>query len=126
MRGERQREVTMSIAFTDKRGRHITIEADFDIRALHDGIEIGRIDFDDNDVEVFLWDMQVHRRYRRAGIATAMLRAAVHVHGRAFGKPALHAPGGSQAQAHEYFTQEGAALIHYCIEQGILDETIVE
>jgi GNAT superfamily N-acetyltransferase len=111
------------MGFTDRKGRSIEIESDYDVEAFHDGKRIGRIEFDDRDGTTTLIGMDVNEVYRRAGIATAMMREAAEIHGPDFAKPSGLATGGSQASPDSYYTLEGAAFIAQCIRLGILNDT---
>ena len=110
--------------FVDEAGRTIEIREDFDVfSAQHDGREIGAIEFeDDEDGNAVLYAMNVDEAYQRAGIATALMRRAVEVYGKDFGRPGHHAIGGRDARSQDYLTQEGAAFLNYCIRQGIIED----
>lgn len=112
---------------TDKEDRTITIYLDdLDVLAKHNGVEVGRLTFDEVDHgyqnHIKLLYMCVEEKYRRSGIALQMLRCAVDLHGRNFEKPSLNSVGGRNVSSSEYYTQEGQALISYCINQNILDD----
>lgn len=109
--------------FIDSTGRSIEIEGDYDIEAFHNGERIGSIEFDDRDGCTVLWGMNVEPPYQRAGIGTQMMRAAAELHGKRFGKPSFSAVGGSHASSDSYYTQDGAALISRCLQEGILEDT---
>jgi len=109
--------------FVDKKDRTIIIDGDDDVAAKHDGRNVGRIQFDICDSGTCLFGMDVDDEYRRAGIATAMMKRAVEIYGPDFEKPSFTANGCNHAASHTYYTEEGAAFIHSCIEKGILDDT---
>lgn len=109
--------------FNDSKGRSIQIKGDYDIEALHNGKSIGSIQFDESDGRVALFGMNVDSSFQRAGIGMQMMRAAAELHGKRFRKPSFSALGGKDASSDSYYTQEGAALIRYCIQKGILDDT---
>jgi GNAT superfamily N-acetyltransferase len=111
------------MTITDTKGRSIEIKGDFDVEAFHEGKCIGRIEFDEADDGPFLWAMNVDGDYQQAGIGTEMMRLAAELHGKWLGKPSHLATGGSQAAAHTYYSQEGAALIARCIRLGILEDS---
>lgn len=114
----------MDKRFTDNHGRTINIIEEYpDICAFYKDNKIGEIQFDERDGQIILLSMDVTESYRRAGIATEMMRLAVEIHGPDFSKPSFSAVGGKNANAEDYYTQEGAALIRHCIEQGILEDT---
>lgn len=108
--------------YLDKQGRSILIEdSGTDVIALHNGKRVGCLEFDEADAGPFLWSVAVEMEYRRSGVATAMMRRAVEIHGKDFGKPTFQAVGGSQArEAHEYYTEEGSAFIWQCVQFGLL------
>ncbi|EOV6289286.1 hypothetical protein ACN93C_004503 [Vibrio parahaemolyticus] len=111
------------ILFIDKYNRSIEIDTenyDPDIVAKHNNNEIGRVQFDCDDSGMKLHHMNVEMGYRRAGIATEMIRQGAKVYGDDFAKPSFRAYGG---ECHEYYTQDGAALIRHCIEEKILVDT---
>ena len=109
--------------FTDKSDREISFEICLNIVAHIDGERVGQIEFDEDDQgHPYLFHMEVKEDYRRAGIATEMIRLAALEHGRRFGRPSLLAQGGAGKSSSEYFTQEGAALIYHCIEKDIIDD----
>ncbi|HFF2829682.1 TPA: GNAT family N-acetyltransferase [Stenotrophomonas maltophilia] len=58
----------------DKRGRQITFEIGEDITAFVGGRQVGAIEFGDMDGSPYLRHMDVDEAYRRAGIATEMMR----------------------------------------------------
>ena len=66
--------------------------------------------------------MNVEPDYRRAGICAEMIRLAVEVHGRNFGRPRFSAQGGLRMSSADYFTHDGAALMGFCIENDIIDD----
>lgn len=109
--------------FLDGRKRTIEIEGEFNIEAYHGKRQIGTIDFDEDDCGVYLYGMNVDQDYQKAGIGTAMMRIAAEIHGKRFRKPSFSAVGGRYADSSDYFTIEGAALIHRCIKLGILEDT---
>ncbi len=117
---------TMCASFTDKMGRTIEISGDYDVIAKHKGNKIGEIQFDERDQGTILFGVSVNEEYRRAGIASAMMKRAVTIHGADFGKPSLMAYGGKCAASEDYYTQEGGAFIRSCIRRGFLSDTEVQ
>ena len=112
------------VTFTDKYQRLIIIEEDgCDVVATHNGRRVGSIEFDHTDGDPYLFGMDVEATYRRAGIATAMMKLAAEIYGKSFDKPSFTATGCDHADSHTYYTQEGAAFIRSCLERGILDDT---
>lgn len=109
--------------YNDSTGRPIEIEGEHDIEALHNGVTVGSVKFDEKDEGTSLWSMNVEPAYQRAGIGTQMMRLAASLHGKRFCKPSFSAVGGSHAASDSYYTQDGAALIRHCIREGILDDT---
>lgn len=115
--------------FTDTKEREIIIELNddgLDVVAKHDDLEIGIFSFDETDCDkgmsiVKLMHMAVNEDYKRVGIATEMMKMAADVHGKNFSRPALSAIGGQDAASEDYFTEDGAALIRYCISKKILN-----
>lgn len=95
----------------------------YDIEAFNNGKIIGRIEFDESDGRVVLFGMSVDSSFRRAEVCTLMMHAAAELHGKRFGKPSFSAVGSKDATNNSYCTQEGAALIRYWIQKGILDDT---
>ncbi|UXI53222.1 hypothetical protein N5980_17040 (plasmid) [Acinetobacter variabilis] len=67
--------------------------------------------------------MNVNSNYQKVGIGVEMMRLAAEIYGKNFSKPSFCAVGGSGAESHTYYTQDGAALIRRCIELGILSDT---
>lgn len=115
--------------FIDKAGREIDIEFDgTDAIATHSGKEIGKVSFDfvDEDYrpgKFKLFGMNVIDEYRRAGIATELMRVAVEEIGYDFERPDFLAVGGSNAQSSdEYFTDDGAVFFKYLIRVGIIED----
>jgi len=111
--------------FTDRSSRNIRLEDEgLKICAYHNERRIGWIEFDESDhAGTYLWGMEVEPAYRRAGIASAMMKIAAQTYGRDFGRPSFSAQGGSSAScSSEYFTQEGALFFRYCIENDIVDD----
>lgn len=116
--------MSTSRVFVDRAGRRIVIDDHGDdVIALHEGKKIGRIGVDHHDEGPILWSADVKPEYQRAGIATEMMKLVAELHGRRIGKPVLNAVGGSQAEAHTYYTEEGAALVRRCLRDSILDDT---
>ncbi len=113
----------MCIIHVDTLNRTIRISGDYDIVAHHNGEKIGELQFSERDERAILYGMDVKEEYRRAGIATAMMRYAVTIHGADFGKPDFTATGCEHAPSETYYTQEGAAFIRSCIERHILEDT---
>lgn len=111
----------MGIIFA--KGRAIKIDGDYDIEAFDGSKCIGRIEFDDRDGTTTLVSMNVDAEYRRAGIATAMMREAAELHGPDFAKPSFLATGGSHASADSYYTDDGGPFIQHCVREGILEDT---
>ena len=114
--------------FIDAKERDIEITESWgDIEALHDGRQIGSLEFKeietDRDSYMHLSGMNVDSAYQKAGIGVAMMRLAAEIYGKDFSKPSLSAVGGSQAASDTYYTQEGAALIYRCIALDILVDT---
>lgn len=111
--------------FTDKLDRGIEIKIDdMDIVAYHNRCEIARLSFneiwcDKGCSYIQLMYMKTEGDYRRAGIATKMMRLAVECHGN-FSRPLLSAAGGLYTSPENYYTEEGRALILKCIDLGIL------
>ncbi|WP_329837278.1 GNAT family N-acetyltransferase [Stenotrophomonas geniculata] len=106
----------------DKRGRQITFEIGEDITAFVGGRQVGAIEFGDMDGSPYLRHMDVDEAYRRAGIATEMMRLAVEVHGPSFGRPSFLAIGGLGKDSSEYFTMDGAAFFKYCVDEEIVKD----
>ncbi|ELA8174532.1 hypothetical protein WKW81_08625 [Vibrio alginolyticus] len=109
--------------YTDKYSRSIEIDTESyepDIVAKHNNIEVGRVQFDCDERGMKLHHMNVNTDYRRAGIATEMIRRGAEIYGNDFAKPSFLAYGG---ECHEYYTQDGAALIRHCLEENILVDT---
>jgi GNAT superfamily N-acetyltransferase len=114
--------------FIDTEGRNIEIiEGYSNVEAFHEGKQIGSIEFEeiesDHDSYIRLSSMNVNLDYQKAGIGTEMMKLAAEIYGKDFSKPSFTAVGGSQAESHTYYTQEGAALIRRCIELDILSDT---
>ncbi|MDN3652320.1 GNAT family N-acetyltransferase [Thalassotalea ponticola] len=110
--------------FHDKKNNLIMVTNDgLNVIAYHNDIEIGRIEFDERDEGTILYYMNVEANYQRQGIARQMMNEAVNIHGNNFGKPSFSSSGG---ECHEYYTQEGAAFIHYCIKKGLLLDTEIQ
>ena len=117
---------TQSDEFVDSAGRRIRFEIEGDIVAYHGANEVGRIEFE--DVEIDDWQsftrligVDVIAAYQEAGIGVELVRRAVIEHGH-FDRPPLHASGGLDRDARDFYTPEGAALIRRCIALGILAE----
>lgn len=109
--------------FTDRRDREITFVVESDVIGHARGREIARMEFDfDDDGNAFLCHVSVNQDYQRAGIGTEMVRRAVKLYGRRFGRPSFSAVGGSGRSSCEYFTQDGAALFSSCIRKDIIDD----
>ena len=107
--------------FQDKNKNLIDIiDEDPDVVAYHDKKEVGRIQFDWRDEGMILWHMDVNPQYQRAGIAFEMMKCAVNIHGKHFGKPSFLSTGG---ECYEYYTQEGSSFIRYCIRVGLLEDS---
>lgn len=113
--------------FIDKKDRVIKIEFDGrDAIANHLGKEIGTVSFDfvDEDYQptkLKLCGMNIIHEYRRAGIATELMRAAVADIGKDFERPDFLAVGGSQARSSdEYFTDDGTAFFQYLIKSDVV------
>lgn len=87
------------ISFVDKRGRTIHISCDGDVCAYHNGNEIGRIGIDHPDGSPILWSMDVHEAYRRAGVATEMMKIVADIYGKDIGKPSFTAVGGKNVSS---------------------------
>lgn len=117
--------------FKDKRGRAISIEIDdLNVVAHHEKNKVGEICFrevehDKSPPGLILISMDVAEEYRKAGIATEMMRTAVAFHGN-FSRPLLSAVGGSKVASEDFYTGEGAGFISYCIEQKILPPDVDE
>lgn len=109
-------------AWTDRFGRLIRFEVEMDIVAFVGSQVVGTVQFEERDGNPVLFRMDVDEHYRRAGIASEMMRHAVTVHGRKFGRPSFSATGGSGKASSEYFTIEGAAFFRNCILLGIIDD----
>lgn len=115
--------------FTDKAGRLIDIEFDgcFSI-AKHHGNEVGRISFywDEEDYgpgKMTLSTMNVNPEYRRSGIGTELMRAAVADIGKDFERPDFLAVGGSQARSSEdYFTDDGMAFFRHLFKCEVIND----
>jgi GNAT superfamily N-acetyltransferase len=106
----------------DKRGRQISFEIGEDVTAFVGERRVGAIEFGDTDGSAYLFYMEVDDAYRRAGIATEMMRLAVEVHGTNFGRPSFMVIGGLGKDSSEYFTMDGAAFFKYCIDQEIVKD----
>lgn len=113
--------------FIDKKGRVIEIEFDgVDSIAAHKGKEIGKIsfefeEFDHRPGKYRLFGMNIDAEFRRAGIATELMRAAVADIGGDFKRPGFLAVGGSQATSSEdYFTDDGMAFFQQMIKEEIV------
>jgi len=115
--------------FIDAKGRDIEIiEGNGYVEALHNGTQIGSIEFDEIEVSDYqsyiqLSGMNVNSAYQKAGIGVEMMKLAAEIYGKDFSKPSFSAVGGSRAASDTYYTQDGAALIRKCIALGILVDT---
>jgi hypothetical protein len=120
-----------TLIFTDKKDRKTKIIEDFNIHASHNGRRVGCIEFGEREYDykcgmpnrVFLYGMNVEDKFQRAGIAFAMMKCAVEIHGKDFDKPNFNSVGGRDAASDAYYTDEGRAFISYCIHKGLLEDT---
>ena len=114
------------MTFVDKQGRVIKIEVSLDrASAVHYGHEIGfvettgRREIDergmDEPAEITGWD--VHSDYRRAGIATEMVKALVDELGRLIPPAKDIGIGGMNA-----LTGDGYAITKHCQSLGLIYE----
>lgn len=109
--------------FTDKKGRIIHVEYGNNIILAHtNDVKVGHIEFEDRDDYSFLWDLMVIESYQRAGIGTELVSRAADIYGKNFLRPRVDSRGGYNSEAHTYYTEEGAALMRYCIEKCIIDD----
>jgi GNAT superfamily N-acetyltransferase len=112
--------------FVDAAGRRIRFENEGDIVAYDEAKEIGRIQFEDVELDhgqffTRLVAIDVDAGYQKSGIGVELVRRAVIEHGP-FCRPRLDALGGLNRDARDFYTAEGAALIRRCISLGILDQ----
>jgi hypothetical protein len=107
--------------YVDRHGRRFVIRWEDDVGVYYAGKCIGKIGIDFDDDGPLLWSIDVDEEFRRVGLATEMMRRVAQIYGSDIRKPALRAPGGKNAHSHEYYTQDGAALVKKCIALGILD-----
>jgi hypothetical protein len=111
--------------FIDKEGRRIVIRssAPEEVDAVHEGVRIGFLEFRDwsnDEEEVFILSYaSVDGNYRRAGIATEMMRVAAGWDTR------ILVPGRTWNERREdqlHTTVDGRALVDACMSAGILNE----
>ena len=112
--------------FVDKRGRVIVLEGDSDnFIAEHEGSKVGHIalDFDDEGCPYF-YALEVQPEFRRAGIATALVKRVVECHGPNVKRPEPFAHFRKKGlRASDHLTVEGGAFLSRCIQTGILKST---
>lgn len=85
----------------DKQGRQISLGGDGDnIVAEHNGIEIGRFEFDIIENNYLLTNCNVNLAYQRNRIGTEMMRLAEEWY--------------DDFYIVDHFSTEGAALLNYC------------
>jgi hypothetical protein len=112
------------VSFIDKQGRTIEIEVSFDrASATHNGHEIGfvettgRREIDergmDEPAEITAWDVNLD--YRRAGIATEMIKALVDELGKLIPPAKDIGIGGMNA-----LTGDGEAITRHCQSLGLI------
>lgn len=121
-------------SFVDKEGRDIEIYIDEDreISSYHGDERVAVFKFDlanrkaspgarKVDLELRLVDMNVEVDYRRAGVATQMMKVAANVYDSFVLPPPQRS---AEAMASDwYLTGKGYKFARYCIEKGILSES---
>lgn len=105
-----------------------------DVIALHHGRIVGKAEFDEKEVDngykgpssYIVWlGINVLEEFQHRGIGSALVEAAVEIHGM-FRRPTLDAGGGNHVAAEDFFMEDGAALVRSCIKKGILQPDPVE
>lgn len=85
--------------------------------------QVGHIEIEDydDDGRMWLFYVETDANFRRRGIATALMRAAVQYHGAIY---VSQAGQGDHEQRDQndtrWLTQDGAALVNSCVQRGIL------
>ncbi|HVG43508.1 MAG TPA: hypothetical protein VM890_02225 [Longimicrobium sp.] len=88
--------------------------------------KVGEFEFADHDSGEWLYHMEVNEGHRRKGIGAALMRYCV-ANRDSFLVPTQenvehHGEDGSEL----YLTEEGADLVNYCVEEGILPQAYCE
>lgn len=106
------------------------IEDDWpDVKATRDGTKVGRLEMktidDDFEGEVRVNYIEVDENHRRLGIAKAMVKEAVEMHGKFTVPGRMPVCEGRRLDSDEYYTEEGARLFEACLACGIITEAFL-
>lgn len=124
----------MSKTFLDKKGRTITVmqeneqkygevssEDYLNIIAIHEGDEMGYFEFDTYDGQADFELVYMKSFEERCGIGKEMMRYAVEIY-EDFMLPCTNPAYKLEFNVENYASEEGAALINYCLKNDILPE----
>lgn len=100
-----------------------TIGSEFEYKAILEHVgEIGDLTlYEDNQGGIWLNNIEVHDKAQRCGIATRLVLAAIQEHGRIYASRSHQDGHGGQHDTRR-LTEEGAALVNYLIQRGIMNE----